>query len=106
MSRSAAYFDVDGTLVGTNLVHPTILHMVNQETMLASAARVRRASRAAPAPPLRFARYGSTTPDIASKMSSSLGSVEPLGRAFRLAIRPDIASISSCSSFSLSLWAP
>ena len=49
MSRSAAYFDVDGTLVGTNLVHPTILHMVNQETMLASAARVGRALLQAPA---------------------------------------------------------
>ena len=49
MSRSAAYFDVDGTLVGTNLVHPTILHMVNQETMLASAARLGRALLQAPA---------------------------------------------------------
>lgn len=49
MSQSAAYFDVDGTLVGTNLIHPTVLHMLNQETMWRSATRVGRALLRAPA---------------------------------------------------------
>lgn len=49
MYRSAAYFDVDGTLTGTNLIHPTVLHMINQETMWRSATRVGRALLQAPA---------------------------------------------------------
>ena len=49
MYRSAAYFDVDGTLVGTNLIHPTVLHLVNQESLSASVSRVGRALMTAPA---------------------------------------------------------
>lgn len=49
MGQSAAYFDVDGTLAGTNLLHPTILHLANQDTVLASAVRVGRAILNAPA---------------------------------------------------------
>ncbi len=36
---SAAYFDVDGTLVGTNLLHPTAMYMLNQPTPLQSLKR-------------------------------------------------------------------
>jgi hypothetical protein len=32
----ASYFDVDGTLVTTNLVHPTLFYMLNQPTPLHS----------------------------------------------------------------------
>lgn len=39
----AAYFDVDGTLVGTNLLHPTVLFLANQSTPAKSLARVGRA---------------------------------------------------------------
>ena len=40
MGQSAAYFDVDGTLAATNLLHPTILHIANQQTVLESALRL------------------------------------------------------------------
>src|SRR4051812_37771288 len=33
---AAGYFDVDGTLVTTNLVHPTLFYMLNQPTPLHS----------------------------------------------------------------------
>lgn len=36
----AAYFDVDGTLVGTSLLHPTIMVLANQATPLESARRI------------------------------------------------------------------
>jgi len=39
----AAYFDVDGTLVGSNLIHPTAMFLANQATPLQSARRVGRA---------------------------------------------------------------
>jgi HAD superfamily hydrolase (TIGR01490 family) len=39
----ASYFDVDGTLVTTNLVHPTLFYLLNQPTPLHSAAKVGRA---------------------------------------------------------------
>jgi HAD superfamily hydrolase (TIGR01490 family) len=35
---AASYFDVDGTLVTTNLVHPTLFYMMNQPTPLHSLA--------------------------------------------------------------------
>jgi HAD superfamily hydrolase (TIGR01490 family) len=38
-----AYFDVDGTLVGTNLLHPTWWFLSNQQSPLASAKRLGRA---------------------------------------------------------------
>jgi HAD superfamily hydrolase (TIGR01490 family) len=36
----ASYFDVDGTLVTTNLVHPTLFYMLNQQTPLHSFAKL------------------------------------------------------------------
>lgn len=36
----AAYFDVDGTLVGTSLLHPTVMVLANQATPLESARRI------------------------------------------------------------------
>jgi HAD superfamily hydrolase (TIGR01490 family) len=46
---AASYFDVDGTLVMTNLVHPTLFYMLRQETPLHSLARLGRAALRAPA---------------------------------------------------------
>ncbi|HLV65777.1 MAG TPA: HAD family hydrolase [Polyangiaceae bacterium] len=45
---AACYFDVDGTLVGTNLVHPTLYYLANQGTPLQSAVRLGRALLGAP----------------------------------------------------------
>ncbi len=45
---AAAYFDVDGTLVSTNLVHPTLYYMLNQPTPVASAKKLARAIFGAP----------------------------------------------------------
>ncbi len=45
---AASYFDVDGTLVGTNLVHPTVFYLLNQGTPLQTAMRVGRALLRAP----------------------------------------------------------
>jgi len=36
----AAYFDVDGTLVGTSLLHPTLYVLANQQSPLESARKV------------------------------------------------------------------
>jgi HAD superfamily hydrolase (TIGR01490 family) len=44
----ACYFDVDGTLVGTNLVQPTLFYLANQGTPLQSALRLGRALFGAP----------------------------------------------------------
>jgi HAD superfamily hydrolase (TIGR01490 family) len=38
----ASYFDVDGTLVTTNLVHPTVFYLVNQPTPFQSLGRLAR----------------------------------------------------------------
>lgn len=46
---AASYFDVDGTLVTTNLVHPTLFYLLNQPTPWATAKRVGRALMKAPA---------------------------------------------------------
>jgi len=46
---SAAYFDVDGTLVGTNLLQPTLYYMLNQARPDLSALRLGRALLGAPA---------------------------------------------------------
>lgn len=40
---AASYFDVDGTLVTTNLLHPTLFYLLNQPTPLHSAAKLGRA---------------------------------------------------------------
>ena len=45
---AACYFDVDGTLVRTNLVHPTVYYMVNQPSPLGSLRKVGRALLGAP----------------------------------------------------------
>jgi HAD superfamily hydrolase (TIGR01490 family) len=45
---AASYFDVDGTLVTTNLVHPTLFYLVNQSTPVQTALRVGRALVRAP----------------------------------------------------------
>jgi HAD superfamily hydrolase (TIGR01490 family) len=45
---AASYFDVDGTLVTTNLVHPTLFYLQNQPTPLHSLAKVGRALLKAP----------------------------------------------------------
>lgn len=44
----ASYFDVDGTLITTNLVHPTLFYMLNQPTPLHSVAKLGRAIVKAP----------------------------------------------------------
>ncbi|WP_394823789.1 HAD family hydrolase [Pendulispora albinea] len=41
---TASYFDVDGTLVRTNLVHPTVFYLLNQRTPLHSLGRLARAA--------------------------------------------------------------
>jgi len=46
---SAAYFDVDGTLVGTSLVHPAAYFLANQASIGRSALRLGRALAGAPA---------------------------------------------------------
>jgi HAD superfamily hydrolase (TIGR01490 family) len=44
----AAYFDVDGTLVGTNLLHPTLKYLMTTASPLESARRVLGAALDAP----------------------------------------------------------
>jgi HAD superfamily hydrolase (TIGR01490 family) len=45
---AASYFDVDGTLVQTNLIRPTLYYLLNQPTPLASARKFLRALLKAP----------------------------------------------------------
>jgi HAD superfamily hydrolase (TIGR01490 family) len=45
---AASYFDVDGTLVSINLVHPTVFYLMNQGTPVQSALRLGRALLRAP----------------------------------------------------------
>ena len=45
---AASYFDVDGTLVTTNLVHPTLYYMLRQPTPLHSLRKIGRALVRAP----------------------------------------------------------
>jgi HAD superfamily hydrolase (TIGR01490 family) len=44
----ASYFDVDGTLVKTNLIQPTVFYLLNQQTPAQSAGRLLRAALRAP----------------------------------------------------------
>jgi HAD superfamily hydrolase (TIGR01490 family) len=44
----ASYFDVDGTLVRTNLVHPTVFYLLNQQTPLRSLGAIAKAAFRAP----------------------------------------------------------
>lgn len=45
---AAAYFDVDGTLVSTNLVHPTLFYLLNQGTPIQTLGRLGRTLLGAP----------------------------------------------------------
>lgn len=45
---AASYFDVDGTLVSTNLVHPTLFYLVNQGTPAQTLGRIGRSLMRAP----------------------------------------------------------
>lgn len=45
---AASYFDVDGTLVSTNLVHPTLFYLLNQTTPFHSAMKLGKAIARAP----------------------------------------------------------
>ncbi len=49
MSDSAAYFDVDGTLVDSNLLHPTLLYLANQQSPWKTAAKLGKALLQGPA---------------------------------------------------------
>lgn len=44
----ASYFDVDGTLVRTNLIQPTVFYLLNQQTPAQSAGRLLRAALRVP----------------------------------------------------------
>ena len=44
----ASYFDVDGTLVRTNLVQPTVFYLLNQQTPAQSLGRLLRAAIKSP----------------------------------------------------------
>lgn len=46
---AASYFDVDGTLVATNLVHPAVFYLLNQPTPLQTAKRIGKALLRTPA---------------------------------------------------------
>lgn len=46
---AASYFDVDGTLVRTNLVHPTVYYLLNQGTPVKTARHLGKALLRAPA---------------------------------------------------------
>ncbi len=52
----ASYFDVDGTLVSTNLVHPMLFYLTHQQTPAHSFARLARTALQAPALLLAEAR--------------------------------------------------
>ncbi len=45
---AASYFDVDGTLVRTNLLHPTLYYLMNQQTPVQSLGKLLRAAFKAP----------------------------------------------------------
>lgn len=45
---AASYFDVDGTLVQTNLVHPTVFYLLNQQTPLHALGRIGKTLLRAP----------------------------------------------------------
>ena len=49
MSEATAYFDVDGTLVGTNLIHPTVMYFANQANPIQSVMKLGGALLQAPA---------------------------------------------------------
>jgi HAD superfamily hydrolase (TIGR01490 family) len=45
----ASYFDVDGTLLTTNLLHPTVFYLLNQQNPLRSVGKLARAAMKGPA---------------------------------------------------------
>src|SRR5450631_4020676 len=44
----ASFFDVDGTLVRTNLLHPTVFYLANQNNPLSSLRAIARAALGGP----------------------------------------------------------
>jgi HAD superfamily hydrolase (TIGR01490 family) len=44
----ASYFDIDGTLISTNLLHPTVFYLLNQGSPVKSLSRLARAAASAP----------------------------------------------------------
>lgn len=48
MAKTASYFDVDGTLLRTNLIHPTLYYLLNQRTPFRSLLGVAKAVMRAP----------------------------------------------------------
>jgi len=45
---AASYFDVDGTLVRTNLIHPTLFYLMHQRTPMRSLQKLARAAFRSP----------------------------------------------------------
>lgn len=45
---AASYFDVDGTLVRTNLIHPTLFYLLHQRTPMRSLQKLARAALRSP----------------------------------------------------------
>jgi HAD superfamily hydrolase (TIGR01490 family) len=45
---TASYFDVDGTLLRTNLIHPTVFYLLNQKTPLHSLGRLAKTALRTP----------------------------------------------------------
>ncbi len=89
----AAYFDVDGTLISTNLVHTTVMYLANQSSPLKSARRLGTALLSGPVMAwaelkdrrlfneLLFSHYKGTTEDRMVVVSEDV---------FEFAIRPNI----------------
>jgi HAD superfamily hydrolase (TIGR01490 family) len=48
LAVAASYFDVDGTLVRTNLVHPTLFYLLHQRTPMRSLQKLARAALKTP----------------------------------------------------------
>ncbi|MBK6465093.1 MAG: HAD family hydrolase [Myxococcales bacterium] len=55
MSQKTSYFDVDGTLLRTNLIHPTVYYLLNQRTPFRSFLKVAKA--VVRAPEMAFAEW-------------------------------------------------
>jgi HAD superfamily hydrolase (TIGR01490 family) len=48
IAMPASYFDVDGTLIRTNLLHPTAFYLINQGGPMKTLSRIARAAFSAP----------------------------------------------------------
>ena len=76
----ASYFDVDGTLVRTNLLHPTLFYLLNQQTPLRSLGKLARAAFRAPR--LAIAELQYAYPSLGTMLYAD--QPEPLARTYRL----------------------